>query len=532
MTWVGGLVNGAIGGLFSFLASVVNALFGVLGFPSLQTSVFGVEANHPGMAVPQPYGPFDATQWAGLMHIEVLFVRVTWALVVLLVGWLAYRMMSVSDARSAGEVASLIWRTLCIGLMVSLVPWGVSTLLAANAALAQSIAAWDPSAVGLLSSQSFSAAAVVSGSVGSHKALLAVDGILKLLVAGLRLLVAVLMVERMVVIAALLVIGPVVCWSWVWNPRGTAWGLWLAELVSLAFIPASLAIVAAAMQSLFWSTQMHAWARLVALAFVIPTAGLLRKLISGWFGLIGMHEDRTAMAVGGGLMAAGMVGGIAAVGGVGRAMLPGGGASPAPSTPKRTAIAGSGSPGSPGAAAAAGAAGASAGGGAASPGGASPSPTYAHERAMGYGAQRGAEQARAYTRAAAAVTGAAGAVAGGAVVAGLHMAGAHLKPREAADVVDRFARGGKTMVAGPAARVGAVWGAVHEHGKVRREQGGSGLGGMRVTDGAIGAALHGAPGAMAGARGDGHMAHQATMATQQEAARRAKWLAGLDGPED
>lgn len=326
-----------IGDILNFVAQIANLLYKVLGFPTMASMIFaqsptgvlvggrgactGSAANQLGALL-----RFGSCQWVSLLYVEQIFVIISWILIFGLIVFLAYRLQSASDPRSVAETSELAWRVVFVGLLVTMMPVVMSELLKIADAMAQSIGGWVPGAASMLGAGHLLGLAQVAN---TSPASAAVSGIIALVVAWLRLVVAVLMGERTLVLAALFIVSPIVAWSWAWNPRGTAWGLWLTEVVSLAFLPTSLAITAAAMAALFGgvvrTAEMPAWAEVVSMLMLLPTASLLRRLISGWFGLIGLHEDRNAQALAGNIFGGALRGSLYAVGGMTSAMFSRGG---------------------------------------------------------------------------------------------------------------------------------------------------------------------------------------------------------------
>gem|GEM_PF-5222893 len=335
--WIGSLVSGMIGDLLNFVAQIANLLYKVLGFPTMASMVFaqsntGALVGSRGTcagSVADQLGAllrFGSCQWLSLLYVEHLFVMISWVLIFGLLASLAYRLQSAQDARKVVETSEFAWRLVFVGLMVTLMPLFVTELLSANDFMAQSIGGWVPGAASMLGAHHILGLAQVPN---TSPASAAVSGVIALVVAWLRLTVAILMAERTLVLAVMFIVSPVVAWSWAWNPRGSAWGLWVAEVVSLTFLPTSLAITTAAMAALFGgvvrTASMPAWAEVVSMLMLLPTASLLRRLISGWFGMIGMHEDRNAQQLSGNIFGGALKGSLYAASGIATAMFSRGG---------------------------------------------------------------------------------------------------------------------------------------------------------------------------------------------------------------
>lgn len=121
---------------------------------------------------------------------------------------------------------------------------------------------------------------------------------------------------RRFVLAILLVVMPIVAWSWAFKRTQMPMLILLSELVTNSLMSATHAVVLA-----FYLTMVNAnpagmmgqwWAKLFALSLVIPTAALLRRMIAGWLNFLGINEEGWA-----GLATAGFSGlaGIAALAG-------------------------------------------------------------------------------------------------------------------------------------------------------------------------------------------------------------------------
>lgn len=543
MAFVGTLVNGMLGDIFSFLAKILSGLFTVLGLPDLRSMVFGeYPVGSQYYASTNPYQPFSAAEWARLMNIEHYFVLITWILVGISLSVIAARFMTTSgDARSVGEASSMAWRTVFIGLLVSIIPWVFGELLRGNEALSQSMAAWVPGTTTLFAP---TLPLVAGTAVSSHSALLAVQGLFEVAVAIIRLLIALLMVERMLVLAVLFLVAPIVCWSWTWNPRGTAFGFWMAETISLAFLPASIAIVAAGMYALIGPTvasgpgitgaQIAATGglsgaeTLIMLYFLLPAASIVRRLITGFFSIIGLHEDRVAMGAGKMIGGAMLLGGGAALAGLGAMACGGGGASHGgPSrSPSPQSGAGGGSSGAQAALEA---------------GGASQTAVSGASRlhnALAYGAQRGSEAVRGSVpgRVVGGAAAAVGAAFGGAVEGTIRMAGGEKALRHGA-IATKTASAARSTVLAPAERLaGFINAKRHYNAELSAVNAGKQPGDPGYVSLPRGAVLKAQGGALVGgARGAlrasvGAPAIRA-LREQREADRRQRWVSGPDAPE-
>lgn len=114
---------------------------------------------------------------------------------------------------------------------------------------------------------------------------------------------------RKFMIGALIIVAPLVIWAWSRDHQQSFY-LWLSEMTSNIFMQSAHALVFMLYLHMVSVTD-NLFAQIVMLLFLVPVGMLLRQLISGWFGLLGVDEEQTA-----GRIAGGMLGTIAATAGI------------------------------------------------------------------------------------------------------------------------------------------------------------------------------------------------------------------------
>lgn len=128
--------------------------------------------------------------------------------------------------------------------------------------------------------------------------------VINLGLASLKLYFNLLYTVRLVFIVVLLSISPLVIWSLaLGNVRG-GFALWAAELFANIMMQASHALTLAALVSLLalgpTHTLLDRWfAKVVAMAMVVPIGQFLRNLVSSWLYLVGLAENQTVGLLGG-----------------------------------------------------------------------------------------------------------------------------------------------------------------------------------------------------------------------------------------
>ncbi len=154
-----------------------------------------------------------------------------------------------------------------------------------------------------------------------------IDGIAKLIFAGITLQFNVLYLLRKWMLAIMLLLAPIAGWSWISKGTRTPMLLLLSEMVSNALTPAAHALVLG-----FYIVLLNAdaigmfrewWAKLAALFFILPLGALVKRMITGWLDILGVKEEKVAG------MAAAAIGGMMTVGSIVTAMGAKGVASPA-----------------------------------------------------------------------------------------------------------------------------------------------------------------------------------------------------------
>lgn len=128
---------------------------------------------------------------------------------------------------------------------------------------------------------------------------------------------------RKFIIMALLIIGPLIVLAW-GKGKQMSFYLWLSEMISNIFMQSAHALVfalylmvTAIVKEGFMGSP---FGKLLMLIMLVPVGMLLRQLITGWFGLLGIDEEKTA-----GVLMGGALGSIAAVGKMAVGAVKGGG---------------------------------------------------------------------------------------------------------------------------------------------------------------------------------------------------------------
>lgn len=137
------------------------------------------------------------------------------------------------------------------------------------------------------------------------------DAVISIADVGLMMYMNILYLVRKFVLAILLIIAPIVGWSWM--SRGTRQTalLMLSELVTNGMMTASHALPYAfflTMLNLNGSLLGTAWAKLLGFTLIIPLSAFLRRMLIGFFDFLGMHEESAASAALGGMASLAAVG--------------------------------------------------------------------------------------------------------------------------------------------------------------------------------------------------------------------------------
>jgi hypothetical protein len=315
-----------VGGLLNFIAAGIGEIYQLLDLRPIGSLVYGQGTG-------SVLGPFAPAAWASIVRYTELFGAAAWLLLVAVAIVAGLWVSAHGDSRSWQRFSTIMWRMLFAGLLLPFNVLIAENLFALNNALVQTIA-------GMLPAGALQALSGVPTGGGIKNAFIA--GLVHLMLQAETLFFNLLYLERMLVIAALVAIGPLAAWAWVWQQRGTAWGLWFSELTSNILMQSAHAIVIAVTWGLLATNTLPWWQYAVAIGFAIPIGSLLRRMITGFFELIGLREEAAAAGMMAGLAGSAKAivgsGGRAAGGGTG-----GGGAAPSPS-PDR----GGGAPAGPG----------------------------------------------------------------------------------------------------------------------------------------------------------------------------------------
>jgi hypothetical protein len=139
-----------------------------------------------------------------------------------------------------------------------------------------------------------------------------IDGIAKLIFAGITLQFNMLYLLRKWMLAIMLLLAPIAGWSWISKGTRTPMLLLLSEMASNALTPAAHALVFG-----FYAVMLKAdavgmfrewWAKLAALFFILPLGALVKRMITGWLDILGVKEEKVAG------MAAGAIGSMVTIG--------------------------------------------------------------------------------------------------------------------------------------------------------------------------------------------------------------------------
>ena len=304
-----------VGGLLNFMAAGVGELYRLLGLRSIATLIYN-------QGTASRLGPFSPAAWAGITRYTELFTAVAWLLLVAVAIVAGLVLSGQGDSRSWQRFSSIMWRMLFAGLLLPFNVLIAENLFQLNNAVVRTIA-------GMLPAGAMRVLSGVPAAAGISNAFIA--GLVQFMLQFETLFFNLLYLERMLVIAALVAIGPLAAWAWVWQQRGTAWGLWFTELTGNILLQAAHAIVIAVTWGILAAGTLSWWQYAVAIGFAIPVGGLVRRMITGFFELIGLREEAAAAGMLGGLLGAGTAitgAGARVAGAAGRAGGGGGGGRP------------------------------------------------------------------------------------------------------------------------------------------------------------------------------------------------------------
>lgn len=218
----------------------------------------------------------------------------------LVITWTGYRTLAASiSPQRAVSFSNTLLNILIAMLFMTQMPLFLNLISDANAVIVGAIknslishglynnlATLDPQRIG----NTFA-----NPDLGTQNPLL--NSLILLGLAGFTLTINFLYMIRKFVVGVLIVISPIVAWALL-SSRRTPFLLMLSEIVSNTFMSASHAVVLAFYLSMlaYNGDGMFAtwWAKLFALYMLIPTASLLRRLITGWFNLLGIDEEAYA----------------------------------------------------------------------------------------------------------------------------------------------------------------------------------------------------------------------------------------------
>ncbi|MGB9812484.1 MAG: hypothetical protein ACPLRZ_11655 [Thermovenabulum sp.] len=311
-----------IGGLFNTIANGILKLTEYAGFYTIEQLVFDEEVviknektGEMKKIKADTAEVFNKDEWNKVINPLYQFFLViatglcVYQLVTILIG---FRM--VSNSISPGKVASLsetFWNLLVVIIFIWQMPTLFKMLADLNTAFINQIKDY------LIRNEYYGQVITpLSSSITMlnpyNNSIL--DGLIKLAFAGLMLYMNFLYMVRKFIIGILLIISPIVSWAWISKNTRTPVMLMLSEIISNTFMSLSHAIV------LLFYAQLYAanpygllstwWAKLFTIGLLVPTASLLRRLITGWFNLIGANEEQWAGQAMAGLSTLATVGAI------------------------------------------------------------------------------------------------------------------------------------------------------------------------------------------------------------------------------
>lgn len=124
--------------------------------------------------------------------------------------------------------------------------------------------------------------------------------VVKLGYLGLLVFFNFLYLIRKFVLTSMLVVTPIVAWTWTISGRKEGIGIVLGEVASNAFMQASHALVLALyltlLQSGIASDFSPWWAQIFGMVCLIPTSNVIRNLLQGWLQKLGVNEEGWAGA--------------------------------------------------------------------------------------------------------------------------------------------------------------------------------------------------------------------------------------------
>lgn len=296
-----GTSGSVAGGMLSTLLAmpiegIVNALLMFRGFYSIDELVFGGAGAFTQEEWDKVVGRWWA--WAGGISTAAQVV----ALVVMLLGLKTLGAAFSPGPQKRAEIQESLLNILVAAAFVVTGPYLLSALLWLNTGIVEAVRAYLN---GLGVDLTTLGARGLLDSVQSGNNLL--NAIIRLAFVGMMFHFNMMYLVRRFVLAILIVVMPIVAWSWAFKRTQMPMMILLSELVTNSLMSATHAVVLA-----FYLTLANAnpagmmgqwWAKLFALSLVIPTSALLRRMIAGWLNFLGIDEEKWA-----GLATAGFTG--------------------------------------------------------------------------------------------------------------------------------------------------------------------------------------------------------------------------------
>ncbi len=302
----GSVTGGMLSSLFAQpIEGMVNALLQFKSFYSIDELVFGGAGTFTQDEWERVIKPWWA--WAGGISTAAQVL----ALIVLLFGLKTLGGAFNPGPKRMAEMQEDVLNILVAAAFVATGPYLLSWLLWLNKGIVEAVKLYlDHLGISLTALGTRG----LIDSVQSGNNLL--NALIRLAFVGMMFYFNMMYLVRRFVLAILLVVMPIVAWSWAFKRTQMPMLILLSELVTNSLMSATHAIVLA-----FYLTMANAnpagmmgqwWAKLFALSLVIPTAALLRRMIAGWLNFLGINEEGWA-----GLATAGFSGlaGIAALAG-------------------------------------------------------------------------------------------------------------------------------------------------------------------------------------------------------------------------
>lgn len=213
--------------------------------------------------------------------------------VILAIGFKTLSGAFSGNSNKAAENQERLLGIITAAAIVATAPWLLRALFALNSMLVQSVKSF-------LVTQGITITGFdgndLLNAVNSGNPLL--DALINLAFMGLMFHFNLMYMVRRFVIIVLFAVTPIVAWSWAFKNTRFPMMLLLSEVVSNSLMSATHAITLG-----FYLTLVNSdpsglmgrwWAKLFALTMVIPTAALLRRMMTGWLNLFGLDEEKYA----------------------------------------------------------------------------------------------------------------------------------------------------------------------------------------------------------------------------------------------